>query len=123
MHLRRRLPAAIIGAALVTTGLAAPVQASADTVAPAGNCRLYPHTERDTTIGGPTKSGVAIRGAGPYPDCLIDGYVMLGTNLAYHCYVVTDFGSTWTWVRIPGTSIAGWVWDDNLVGYGSSVRC
>ncbi|SBT47307.1 hypothetical protein GA0070621_2859 [Micromonospora narathiwatensis] len=123
MHLRRRLPAAVFGAALVTTGLAAPAQASADNFAPAANCRQHSHTAKDNTIGGPAKSSVPIRSAGPYSDCSIDGYVASGTNLAYHCYVVNDVGNTWTWVRVPGTSIAGWVWDDNLLGYGSGVRC
>ncbi|MBB5805251.1 hypothetical protein F4560_005019 [Saccharothrix ecbatanensis] len=58
-----------------------------------------------------------MRSRGPYGDCSIDS----STRLHYHCYTTNDYGNTWTWVRVVGQDIAGWVWDENLQGYGSSV--
>jgi hypothetical protein len=87
-------------------------------------CRPHPHSAKDTFNNGyPSKASVPVRSAGPYKDCSIDGYIDDSTRLHYHCYTVNDYGNTWTWVRVVGGDIAGWVWDENLEGYGSAVRC
>jgi hypothetical protein len=57
-----------------------------------------------------------VRSRGPYGDCSIDGYIDSSTRLHYHCYTTNDYGNTWTWVRVVGQDIAGWVWDENLQG-------
>ncbi|GGP86615.1 SH3 domain-containing protein [Saccharothrix coeruleofusca] len=87
-------------------------------------CRSHNHSAKDSFNDGyPSKSSVPVRSEGPYKDCSIDGYIDSSTRLHYHCYTVNDAGNTWTWVRVVGQDIAGWVWDENLEGYGSAVRC
>lgn len=41
----------------------------------------------------------------------------------YHCWAFGSDGRTWTYLRDVTTRYAGWVRDDQLAGYGSSVRC
>ncbi|WP_063798539.1 hypothetical protein [Nocardia sp. NRRL S-836] len=87
-------------------------------------CRSHSHSAKDTfNEGYPSKSSVPVRSEGPYADCSIDGYIDSSTRLHYHCYVTNDSGNTWTWVRVVGQDIAGWVWDSNLKYNGSAVRC
>ncbi|MGW4112139.1 hypothetical protein ACWEFJ_14795 [Actinosynnema sp. NPDC004786] len=121
----RRFVAAfgVVGAFLVS--LASPAaQADEATDAAPLACRLHTHSAKDTFNNGyPAKSSVPVRSSGPYADCSIDGYIDSSTRLHYHCYTTNDVGNTWTWVRVVGGDIAGWVWDENLQGYGSSVRC
>lgn len=102
---------------------------------PAGNaaplaCQQRSHQALDTyNNGGVTGSSAPVRSQGPNAGCTIDGYIGAGIRLHYHCYVVNSAGNTWTWVRVVGESIAGWVYDGNLlpkpgqsVG-GSTVPC
>ncbi|KFZ76985.1 hypothetical protein ED92_38375 [Amycolatopsis sp. MJM2582] len=90
----------------------------------AAACRQHAHSAKDPFNNGyPSKGSVPVRSAGPYADCRIDGYIDDSTRLHYHCYTTNDHGNTWTWVRVVGENIAGWVWDNNLKGNGSAVRC
>ncbi|MEU7481942.1 hypothetical protein AB0A63_38635 [Lentzea sp. NPDC042327] len=110
-------------AALAAGGVAIPVSASASDVG-ALACSQHSHSAKDTfNRGRAAKSSIPIRSAGPYSGCSIDGYVDNTVNLHYHCYVTNSAGNTWTWVRVVDQPVAGWVWDENLVGGGSAVRC
>jgi hypothetical protein len=43
-------------------------------------------------------------------------------RLDYHCYTIAgDY--TWTYVRNDSTGVSGWIRDDLLSDYGSSVYC
>lgn len=87
-------------------------------------CRSHSHSAKDPFNNGyPSKSSVPVRSDGPYAGCSIDGYIDSSTRLHYHCYVTNDSGNTWTWVRVVGQDIAGWVWDSNLKYGGSAVKC
>jgi hypothetical protein len=87
-------------------------------------CRQHRHSAKDPFNNGyPSKSSVPVRSDGPYSGCSIDGYIGSSVRLHYHCYVRNDAGNTWTWVRVVGQDIAGWVWDENLKYGGSAVEC
>ncbi|MFC9292896.1 serine/threonine-protein kinase [Streptomyces sp. NPDC057011] len=51
---------------------------------------------------------------GPYQTCPAVSLAKAGTKLWYHCYVVNAYGNKWTYVRVEGTSTAGWMSNDNL---------
>ncbi|MEV0679261.1 hypothetical protein AB0I60_22335 [Actinosynnema sp. NPDC050436] len=126
MELRRTLAAL----AAVATGLvwltppAAIAAPGADGAWTGAACRPHAHSAKDSyNHGRPSKGSVPVRSAGPYADCRIDGEIDDSTRLHYHCYTTNDHGNTWTWVRVVGEDIAGWVWDSNLEDNGSAVRC
>ncbi|MFF4532553.1 serine/threonine-protein kinase [Streptomyces sp. NPDC001407] len=63
-------------------------------------------------------------GSGPYMNCSSGSVVKAGTKLWYHCYVTNAYGNKWTYVRIAGTSTAGWMSNDNLTRQnGPSTHC
>ena len=112
--------ACLIGSASLTTVSSAVAGEASVSAA----CRSHAHSAKDSFNNGyPAKSSVPVRSRGPYGDCSIDGYIDSSTRLHYHCYTTNDHGNTWTWVRVVGGDIAGWVWDENLQGNGSAVRC
>ena len=56
--------------------------------------------------------------------CTSVGYLLQGQKADYHCYTynsTTD--ATWTFLRDVATGKTGWVRDDLLPGYGSTVYC
>lgn len=126
MRMRHVLTGAAVGAALVLAGTpatAAPATVSGESAVTCGNAN-WPHQPKDGTRGRITKSGSAAAHTGPYADCPIVGYISSGTSVEYDCYVVNDYGNTWTWVRVPdGGGSLGWVYDKYLSGGGSSVPC
>ncbi|MFI1797926.1 serine/threonine-protein kinase [Streptomyces sp. NPDC020379] len=61
---------------------------------------------------------------GPYANCPDVSVAKAGANLWYHCYVANAYGHKWTYVRIAGTSTAGWMSNDNLTRQnGPSTHC
>jgi hypothetical protein len=61
---------------------------------------------------------------GPYAACPDIALAKSGTKVWYHCYVVNAYGHRWWWIRLSGTSTAGWMSADNLKGQqGPSTRC
>lgn len=118
--------AAVIAAGLVALTPATAMSSPAAEGQPGTSaaCRSHGHSAKDSFNNGyPSKSSVPVRSQGPYAGCTIDGYIDSTTRLHYHCYVRNDAGNTWTWVRVVGQDIAGWVWDSNLKYNGSSVPC
>jgi hypothetical protein len=77
--------------------------------------------------------GATIEGAnmkvGPYATCGNVVYVPAGTYVYYWCYIVNDYGNTWTYARIRGTETKGWISDAHLplnqdgVSRGSLTHC
>jgi hypothetical protein len=61
--------------------------------------------------------------SGPSQNCYVITDIYPGVKLWYHCYVTNSAGNTWTHLRIDGTQVSGWVWDDNLDDGGSFVHC
>lgn len=107
------LKALVAVAALVGAGLTMTVPASASDFT-AQACRQHSHSAKDSfNRGRAAKSSIPIRSAGPYAGCSIDGYVDDNVNLHYHCYVKNAGGNSWTWVRVVGQPMAGWVYDKN----------
>ncbi|MFD8635020.1 serine/threonine protein kinase, partial [Streptomyces sp. NPDC059656] len=51
---------------------------------------------------------------GPYQNCPAVSLAKKGTKLAYHCFVVNAHGNKWTYVRVPGSNVEGWMSNDNL---------
>ncbi|MEV5279574.1 protein kinase [Streptomyces sp. NPDC052811] len=61
---------------------------------------------------------------GPYEACPSVTLAKSGTKLWYHCYVTNAYGHRWTYVRVEGSSTAGWMSNDNLTRQsGPSTRC
>ncbi|MCK1823051.1 hypothetical protein MTQ10_26510 [Streptomyces sp. XM83C] len=126
MRVRHALTGTLAGAALVVAGLAAPAAQAAAPAAPAavtcGNA-YWPHRDKDPGSGRVSKPGSAAVHTGPYGDCTTVGYVAKDTRVYYDCYVVNDYGNTWTWIRDANGSSLGWIYDAYLDNGGSSYRC
>ncbi|WP_438289906.1 protein kinase domain-containing protein [Streptomyces sp. HUAS TT7] len=61
---------------------------------------------------------------GPYQTCPAVSLAKSGTKLWYHCYVTNAHGNKWTYVRIEGSSTAGWMSNDNITRqHGASTPC
>jgi hypothetical protein len=65
--------------------------------------------------------------SGPSTDCAINGVLQTSDRADYHCFKVIEIGNdeyeTWTYLRDDRTGAYGWVRDDLLEDYGSSVLC
>lgn len=108
--------AAIGLAAAATLGAATPGHATA-----AISCSGWGHSNKDGGSGYST--GTYALKAGPYAACGNTGQTYSGTYLYYHCYIVNDYGNTWTYARISGTSTEGWFSDANLSNGGAVAYC
>jgi hypothetical protein len=60
---------------------------------------------------------------GPHGHCTAGLYEFVGTKIYYHCYVVNEYGNTWTHGRPAGWSKGFWIWDENLDDNGSYQPC
>lgn len=99
--------AAVGLAAAANLGAAAPGNAAATV-----SCSGWAHSNKD--VGAGYSTGTYALKAGPYAACSNNGQTYNGTYLYYHCYTRNDYGNTWTWARIAGTSTEGWFSDANL---------
>ncbi|MFK0177442.1 protein kinase [Streptomyces xanthochromogenes] len=62
--------------------------------------------------------------SGPYQKCPAVSLAKSGTKLWYHCYVTNAYGNRWTYVRVEGSSTAGWMSNDNINRqHGASTPC
>lgn len=125
MRVRQAMTGAALGAALVLSVLSAPAAQAAATAPDAVTCgnAHWPHSPKDGTVGKVIKSGSAAVHTGPYGACTTVGYISSGASVQYDCYVVNEYGNTWTWVRVPGGGSLGWVYDAYLSNGGSLYRC
>ncbi|MFF3755258.1 hypothetical protein ACFYYH_33265 [Streptomyces sp. NPDC002018] len=62
---------------------------------------------------------------GPYADCTPGYGLTPNTRVVYDCYTVNSHNNTWTHVTAYYSNLVlkGWIWDEKLPGYGSSVEC
>lgn len=70
-----------------------------------------------------TYEGTAPMHSGPNSGCPIIDTMFSGDILFYHCYTVNSSGNSWTDLRLAGTQIQGWVWDEYLTDHGSDYSC
>lgn len=67
-------------------------------------------------------NGINIRRA-PSTNSTICGQGQKSHRVDYHCWTRGSDGYTWTYLRDVTTKRAGWVRDNLLTNYGSSVHC
>ncbi len=124
-----RVAGSVLAAATATLAMAVP--ASAQPTPPqkgpgvgASNtvsCGLsYPNKDNQPWANFPANT-VTLR-SGPSNGCIQTGQGLHDQRADYLCYTPGD-GGTWTFVRNTSTGEQGWVRDDQLPGYGSSVAC
>ncbi|MFJ8085420.1 SH3 domain-containing protein [Streptomyces sp. NPDC096205] len=111
---------ALVGG-LLAAAPAAQAEGAADSRAAAVDCS-WSWSDKDKTGEGRV-TGTYPLNKGPYGACDTVDTLYSGTYLYYHCYVVNEYGNTWTHVRVAGTSVSGWVWDDGLDDGGSLEPC
>ncbi|MET7670957.1 hypothetical protein [Micromonospora luteifusca] len=129
--IRRTLAVLSVGI-LAAAALASPASARPETSGPTGAtgsaaalayCSLEGWGDKDKNDSGHLTRAAEVLRVGPYAGCTGD-YMIYDTNLLYyHCYAYNSYGNTWTHVRIAGTNISGWVWDNILDDLGSNVQC
>ncbi|MFJ9721070.1 SH3 domain-containing protein [Streptomyces sp. NPDC101213] len=123
MRTRTWFAGLMAGTALLTGGLTTGAQAAtADTKAVTCGNAYWPHYNYDTGSGKVTVSSAAVH-TGPYGACTTVGYVSQGTTVYYDCYVVNDYGNTWTWIRDGNGSSLGWIFDEYLDDFGATESC
>jgi hypothetical protein len=111
--------------ALVITGTAAMAHPAAPAAVAPLACTHPGWSDKDKESSGSVADefGYAEIHSGPNAGCTTVDYALSGEVLYYHCYVFNSAGNTWTHLRIDGTSIEGWVWDDYLDDGGSLYKC
>lgn len=116
-QVRHRTTATVMAtAAALTATVSATTTATA---APADRCSQAAPTRADNPY---TTTHTAVDAAplrmGPYGECYRLKTYAAGTRIEVRCFVVNEYGNTWSYV--PG---AGWIWDAHLSGNGSPHRC
>ncbi|WEV27710.1 hypothetical protein OYE22_22900 [Streptomyces sp. 71268] len=89
--------------------------------ASAVTCTGWEYANYDDATGSVSKAGHMK--VGPYAACDDVEYLAVATNVYYWCYAVNDYGNTWTYARIKGTSTQGWISDGSLTNGGSHYPC
>lgn len=108
--------------ALALTAGAVTINASAVTAAtalPAATCSQAAPTAAEnpySTVH--TALDAAPLRVAPYEKCTRLQTYAAGSSIRVSCYIVNDYGNTWSYVRG-----AGWVWDNHLSGGGSPHPC
>lgn len=111
-------PAATGGPSAHTTASAAPAPSPVPT-----SCGGWSHRDPHPGTYGYLTGDFHLE-TGPYQNCPAVSPVKSGTKVWYHCSVVNAYGHKWTYVRIDGTSTAGWMSNDNLGRQkGPSTAC
>ncbi|WP_052851063.1 SH3 domain-containing protein [Streptomyces avicenniae] len=123
---RAKLAAALLPLALAATALVTAPHATAATAgeSAAAACPQPKHSNKDAYSSEIIASlGSAPLRAGPSSDCPTVVRVYSGTRFQFHCFVYNSSGNSWTFVRLDGTQIYGWMYDGNIGGGGSTKRC
>lgn len=110
--------------AKVWTTVAVPFLLAASTLAvtapsaSAATCQSPSWSNKSTGVGH-AKDASAIVRTGPNVGC--SGIASVGQNweMRYDCWFINSSGNRWTHVEVPGASISGWVWNENLDDGGS----
>jgi hypothetical protein len=116
--------ATTITALTLTTGNASAQKPAIDPGAFHYTCNSAAPPDNDTSGGHHTITNANVR-AGSSTSCVSRGIATPSRSLDYHCYTFSDIDNySWTYVVTVGTpSIRGWIRDDLLNDYGSSVEC
>jgi hypothetical protein len=120
-----RVAAPVLAAATATLAIAAPAYADghkpgvgASTMV---SCGLsYPAKDHRPWVNFPPNT-VTLR-SGPSNSCMQKGQGVHDQSAQYFCYTPGD-GGTWTYLRNTSTADEGWVRDDLLPDYGSTMPC
>ena len=122
-----RAAAPILAAATATLAIAAPAYAAPANSGPGVgsstmiSCGLsYPAKDNRPWVNFPANT-VTLR-SGPSNSCIQTGQGLHDQRAQYLCYTPGD-GGTWTYLRNTATGDQGWVRDDLLPSYGSTVPC
>ncbi|MFF9785164.1 hypothetical protein [Streptomyces nigrescens] len=123
MRIRHRLATAVTTAVLAA-GLTA-LPAHADTNAAAVTCSGWGSYLNATDWDEVKSDRRAYIRSGPYGQCDTVLTLNPGYTVDISCYVVNDYGNTWTYAifHTGGPIYHGWVYDDSLRYGGSSQRC
>jgi hypothetical protein len=104
---------------LLVGGLTLVVASPAD----ASPCPHPGWSNKDGGSGHVIADSTALRD-GPGSSCTLIALVHTNALLYYHCLAVNPYsGNTWTHLRIAGTSVDGWISDDNLDDHGATQPC
>lgn len=118
VSMKRRI--AVVLPALVAVAASIPIALSTTPAAASAACGKTV-ADKDGSAWNATANGANER-SGSSTGCAINGIAYSGHKLDYHCYTVAgDY--TWTYLRNDSTGTYGWVRDDLLSDYGSSVYC
>ena len=113
-------------AATATMALAAPADASVAGPGAAPDervrCGATPADKDHSSYVTLNRNAVNMR-TGPSTNCTSVGLANRGNKLDYHCWVGGSGTHSWTYLRNVTRGTKGWVRDDLLPGYGSSVHC
>jgi hypothetical protein len=119
----RTTTASILTMTTVALGVLVASGTAASAASPSA-CTMPSWSNKDARTGTViAPSGVASMHNGPNSDCPILDTMFAGDKLYYHCYVYNSAGNTWTHLRLGGTQIQGWVWDEYLTDRGSDNLC
>lgn len=124
------IPFAFVGSVSAQEGKASKVggDVSADIaqaeVGPLSTCGGPSKPDKDSSRWGKyfKTNGVNIRKL-PSTSSTICGQGQKSHTVDYHCWAYGRDGRTWTYLRDATTNYQGWVRDDLLKNYGSSVHC
>lgn len=104
------LTAAVMSAAFSLTALPAQATSSAAQAAPACVSPAHPYNGE----GGGLMNGNYNLKVAPYAHCGNVRLLTTGTKVYFGCAHYNDYGNRWWWVRVAGTSVYGWMNDDNI---------
>ncbi|MFI7272878.1 SH3 domain-containing protein [Streptomyces sp. NPDC049879] len=122
--LRTKLTALALPLALAATALITAPTASAAETGAAAYCPQPAHQNKDSDFSWIWSSlGSAPLRSGPSSDCPTVVNVYPDTKFFFHCYWVNKYGNAWTFVRIEGTQIYGWMYEGNIGWGGSAEPC
>lgn len=80
-------------------------------------------SDKDSSTGGQWTLDSSPLRTGPYESCAAITTLGAGTNVNYFCFFENTYGNTWTYVKVKGQNLYGWIFDDHLYSNGSPVRC
>ncbi|MEU3654389.1 hypothetical protein AB0E67_16455 [Streptomyces sp. NPDC032161] len=113
-----RRAAVITAVAAAALAISAP-GATATATLPAASCsQAAPPSNHNPYSTTHTVLDPAPLRTAPYEKCTLLKTYAAGGSLTVNCYIVNDYGNTWSYVRG-----AGWVWDKHLSAGGSPHAC
>lgn len=121
--MRKYFALAATGIGMIGALVAAP-SAVASTGQPGTVSAPRPASAQSCSAWSPTANGegagfinttIQIR-TGPGIECGSRGTIYAGTEVYYRCITVNQYGNTWIYYRIAGTSTYGWAYTEDVDG-------